>query len=197
MTPEIVTSIHGVDVRLQTHPSLFSPRRVDAGTLAMLSAVRFEADDKILDLGCGYGVVGIVAAKLSSPQRVFMLDIDPVAVEYACNNARLNEVGDIAVVCSNGFTDFYESGFTKILSNPPYHTDFEVAKHFILKGFNRLSVGGTMHLVTKRHTWYRNKLHSIFGGVRVQAAGSYFVFEAEKTSPNYATVGKRKRRPVD
>ena len=81
----------------------------------MLSAVRFEADDKVLDLGCGYGVVGIVAAKLTSPQRVFMLDNDPIAVEYAYNNARLNEVGGVTVVCSDGFTNFTMRRSTKIL----------------------------------------------------------------------------------
>ena len=88
----------------------------------------------MLDLGCGYGVVGIVAAKLTSPERVFMLDNDPVAVEYASTNARLNEVGGVTIVRSDGFTDFREAGFTKILCNPPYHADFEVAKHFIHEG---------------------------------------------------------------
>ncbi len=159
----------------------------------MLSVARLEADDKVLDLGCGYGVVGIVAAKLTSPQRVFMLDNDPVAVEYASINARLNEVGGVTIVRSDGFTEFREAGFSKILCNPPYHADFEVAKHFIMKGFNRLSLRGTLYLVTKRQTWYRNKLQSIFGSVRVHPIGSYFVFEAMKTTTNYAG-GSRGRR---
>ena len=53
-----------VSVALETHPGLFSPRALDAGTLAMLARVQFSAEDKVLDLGCGYGVVGIVVAKL-------------------------------------------------------------------------------------------------------------------------------------
>ena len=115
-----------------------------------------------------------------------MLDNDPIAVEYASTNARLNEVGGVTIVRSDGFTDFREAAFSKMLCNPPYHADFEVAKHFILKGFNRLTVGGTLYMVTKRKDWYRNKLRSIFGGARMHCVGSYFVFEADKTSANYA-----------
>lgn len=186
MTEPIVTSICGVALRFETHPNLFSPRQIDAGTLAMLSRVQFAADDKVLDLGCGYGVVGVLAAKLTSPERVYLLDHDPIAVQYASTNARLNEVGGVTVVRSDGFNDLHEAGFTKILSNPPYHADFEVPKQFIHKGFNRLAVGGTLYMVTKRETWYRNKLRAIFGRVAVHTVGSYFVFEATKTSANYA-----------
>ena len=86
----IQATIGAVDLAFQTHPSLFSPQKLDAGTLAMLSCVRFAADDKVLDLGCGYGVVGVLAAKLIPPERVYLLDRDPIAVEYASSNARLN-----------------------------------------------------------------------------------------------------------
>jgi 16S rRNA (guanine1207-N2)-methyltransferase len=188
LTEQIVTSIRNVQLRFETNPRLFSPRKVDAGTLAMLSVAEFEPRDKVLDLGCGYGVVGVFAAKQTSPQRVFLIDNDPVAVRCASANARLNEVGGVTVVCSDGFRDFRETGFTKMLCNPPYHADFEVAKHFIQKGFNRLELGGTLYMVTKREAWYRNKLHAIFGVVRVHTLGSYFVFEATKIAATYANA---------
>jgi 16S rRNA (guanine1207-N2)-methyltransferase len=188
LTGTIVTSIRDIELRFETHPSLFSPRKIDAGTLAMLSVAQFEPHDRLLDLGCGYGVVGIVAAKLTSPQQIFLLDNDPVAVEYATTNARLNDVGGVTVVRSDGFRDFHETGFMKMLCNPPYHADFEVPKHFIQKGFNRLALGGTLYMVTKRQTWYRNKLQAIFGVVRVHTLGSYFVFEATKTTATYANA---------
>jgi 16S rRNA (guanine1207-N2)-methyltransferase len=93
-------------------------------------------------------------------------------------------------VQSDGFNSLTDTDFDVILSNPPYHADFAVPKHFIEKGFNRLKVGGRMYMVTKRKDWYKNKLTAIFGGVKVFEAGEYYVFCAEKRSARYANKGK-------
>jgi 16S rRNA (guanine1207-N2)-methyltransferase len=182
----IVATVKGIDLRLETAPSLFSPRAVDKGTLAMLSRVEFGPDDKVLDLGCGYGVVGLVAARLGRPERVYLIDKDPVAVEIAAVNIEANGARGATVSLSDGLRDFAESGFDKILCNPPYQADFAVPKHFIEKGFNRLVVGGTLFMVTKRELWYRNKITSVFGGVKVAEVDGYFVFEATKKTSQYA-----------
>lgn len=184
----IVETVCGHPLRLWTEPGLFSQSSVDAGTLAMLSCVTFGPDDRVLDLGCGYGVVGIVAAKTARPENVFLVDIDPVAVGAATTNVASNGAAGASVVLSDGFRDFRESGFTKILSNPPYHADFAVPKHFIEKGFNRLVVGGSLFMVTRRELWYRRKLEAIFGGVRVRQVDGYFVFEAVKKATQYANA---------
>jgi 16S rRNA (guanine1207-N2)-methyltransferase len=181
--------VQGLDLKFETSPNLFSPSGLDPGSLALLSRVQIERGDKVLDLGCGYGLLGIFAAKFTHPQLVFLVDRDPIAIEYAKRNVVLNDVQGVTCTVSEGFCDFRESGFTKILCNPPYHVVFSVPKHFIEKGFNRLAVGGSMWMVTKRELWYRNKLSAIFGGVRVHSVGPYFVFEARKTSQTYA--GKR------
>ena len=182
----IETEIKGVRLALATHPDLFSPRRIDAGTRSMLECVDFQAEDKVLDLGCGYGVVGILAAKLIGEDRVFLTDTNPTAVEVATKNAAANDVPRLSITQSDGFADFREIGFTKILCNPPYHTDFAVARQFILKGFNRMVIGGTMHFVTKRDKWYRNKMRAVFGGVTVKELNSYYVISAEKRRDSYA-----------
>src|SRR5699024_6137921 len=129
--------------------------------MSMLSFVEFEKGDKVLDLGCGYGVVGILAAKFVEPENVVMVDIDHRALELTKENILINEVQGIHVYKSDGFKDFEETNFDLILSNPPYHVDFSVPKHFIEKGFNRLKIGGKMYLVTKRKSWYKNKMKSI------------------------------------
>ncbi|GLQ57170.1 class I SAM-dependent methyltransferase [Devosia nitrariae] len=179
-------TIQGLNLRLQTEPGLFSPRGADAGTLAMLSLIEFSPDDKVLDLGCGYGLVGIVAAKHVSPAQVHLLDNDPRAVETARANAVRNGVPDVTLELSDGFKSTREMDFTKIISNPPYHVDFSVPRHFIEKGFNRLRIGGSMWMVTRRLDWYRNKLIAIFGGCRVHEVDGYFVFEATKLRSQYA-----------
>ena len=84
------------------------------------------------------------------------------------------------------------SGFDLILSNPPYQTDFSVAKGFIEKGFNRLKIGGKLYMVTKRRAWYKNKMISVFGGVEIRETDGYYVFIAERRSLQYANKAPRR-----
>lgn len=187
-TPEklIRATVLGIPLELETAPGLFSPGHVDRGTLAMLSAVEFEPGQRVLDLGCGCGVVGIVAAKECGQENVWLLDVDPEAVEIAQRNAGRNGVPRIHAVVSDGLSALDASSFDLILSNPPYQSDFAVAKAFIEKGFNRLKLGGRMLMVTKRREWYKNKLAAIFGGVRIREIDGYFVFEAQRRTMQYA-----------
>jgi 16S rRNA (guanine1207-N2)-methyltransferase len=189
----IQTAIKGIDLVFETSEGVFSPRSVDRGTLDMLEKVEFEGLDKILDLGCGYGVVGILAAKIIGPARVVMVDNDPEAVRLSRENAALNHVPDIDIRLSDGLNDTTQTNFTKILVNPPFHADFSVPKQFIHKGFNRLTVHGRFYLVTKRETWYRNKLISIFGGVTVWPVDGYYVFMSIKKRASYTSARKIKK----
>ena len=184
--------ILGQQVSLETRPGLFSPEHVDRGTLAMLSHVKIASGMRIMDLGCGCGVVGIVAAKIAGEENVFMSDADPMAVETARRNAERNGVGGVQVCVSDGFQSVDASGFDLILSNPPYQTDFSVAKGFIEKGFNRLKIGGKLYMVTKRRAWYKNKMISVFGGVEIRETDGYYVFIAERRSLQYANKATRR-----
>ena len=184
-------TIDGIELAFDTAEGLFSPRGLDAGTRAMLKIAEFHPEDKVLDLGCGYGPVGIYAAKKIGPERVTAVDVDPLAVETARKNAEANGVSGIAFHVSDGFRSIPDAGYTAILSNPPYQSDFAVARHFIEKGFNRLALGGRMYMVTKREAWYKNKFIAIFGGVRVREVDGYYVFTAEKRSFEYANKKKK------
>lgn len=164
-----------------THQNLFSPTNPDKGTLAMLEVVYIEEDDKVLDLGCGYGFVGIVLKSFNPSVKIDMIDKDPLAIQYANKNIIKNKVNARAWV-SNGFNEVKDYDYTKILSNPPYHADFSVAKGFIEEGFKRLLIGGQMILVVKRLLWYKNKLSSIFGGIKINKKDDYYVLVSEKRS---------------
>jgi len=159
----------------------------------MLDVIDFPPTGKILDLGCGYGVVGIVAAKHTAPENVFMSDTDKIAIKYATINAKHNGVPSVNIIQSNAYENIQASGFTIIASNPPYHADFSVPKLFIEKGFNRLAIGGKFYMVTKRRDWYKNKFIAIFGGVRIHEAEGYFIFEAQKRSNSYSPKSKKAR----
>ena len=173
-------NIDDVVMDFVTEGDVFSPHGADRGTLAMLSVVKLEEQDKLLDLGCGYGLVGIWAAKQNGAEQVVMCDISETAVTVAKKNCERNGV-EVAVYQSDGLRNLpQELRFTKILSNPPYHEDFSVPKGFIELGYRRLEFGGKMFMVTKRKDWYYNKLKTVFGGVRVDEVDGYYVFTAEK-----------------
>lgn len=173
--------INDVTLRYETHQDLFSPSQPDKGTLAMLSVINIKREDKVLDLGCGYGLVGIYLAKAVGCQNVVMSDVNPIAVEIAQRNVRLNEV-NVRVIQSDGFDNLEERDFNLVLSNPPYHADFSVPKRFIEGAFSHLDLGGRLAMVTKRRTWYENKMRTVFGGVLVTERDGYIVFESEKRS---------------
>ncbi|MCI8589764.1 MAG: class I SAM-dependent methyltransferase [Clostridiales bacterium] len=182
----ITITIHNTVMHFETAPNLFSPKGLDIGTRVMLEHVSFEPQDKVLDLGCGYGVVGIYAAKQIGQDKVTMVDVDPSAVSLASHNANLNHLPCLRILQSDGLRALDDTGYTLILSNPPYNSNFSTAKHFIEKGFNRLQIGGRMYMVTKRKKWYQNKLTAIFGGVTIYEEAGYYLFIAEKRKPTYA-----------
>lgn len=176
----IIMEIKGERLEFETEEDLFSPAGVDKGTLAMLSQTQFLPSDRVLDLGCGYGPVGILAAKKLGCSQVVLCDVSPRAVERARANGALNALPELDVRLSDGYAAIPERDFTLILSNPPYHTDFSVAKRFIEGGFRRLAPGGRMMMVTKRREWYQNKLTAVFGGVKVIQQDGYYIFLSEK-----------------
>ena len=188
----IRVNIWSNDLCLETEETLFSPKNPDAGTIAMLSLVNLKQDDKVMDLGCGYGIVGIAAAKVIGAQNIFMVDIDRKAVETSKKNAIVNGVSDVTILCGNGVAPFKDKDFSLILSNPPYHVDFAVPKAFIESGFRALKVGGRMIMVVKRLDWYKNKLTTIFGGVRVSEIDGYYVLTAEKR--NISTIKDKPKK---
>lgn len=185
-------SVVGTNLHFKTGEKLFSTTGPDLGTLAMLSKTKIEEEDKVLDLGCGYGFVGITL-KVEYPLiEVHMVDNDPLAVEYAKKNNTLNNL-NIKTWLSDGFSNVEDEDYTKILSNPPYHADFSVPKKFIEDGFNHLVLGGQLIMVVKRLLWYKNKMTTVFGGVTITPVDDYFVLISEKRTMN---PPKKKSKPL-
>ncbi|HOD93741.1 MAG TPA: methyltransferase [Clostridia bacterium] len=178
----IHTEVFGVELTFKTSEKLFSYKGADKGTLFMLNKCNINKDDIILDLGCGYGLVGISCAKIAKEENIIMCDNDPLAVQYAKINSQLNNVSNVTVIQSDAYESIDRDDFTLILSNPPYHADFSVPKRFIEQGYKKLIPEGRMLMVTKRLEWYKKKFISVFGGVKIFRMDDYFVFLGIKSS---------------
>lgn len=184
--------INGVCMKLATDPKLFSPDHPDRGTLAMLSAVELSYGQKLLDLGCGYGLVGIYAGAVCGSENIWMLDRDSKAIEMSRINTEANGCDRINLLQADGPEILIDTGhqrsFDWILSNPPYHEDFSVARRFIETSERLLINGGKLVLVVKRLEWYKNKMRSVFGGARVFSIDGYYVLISEKRSSKPDTI---------
>lgn len=197
MDKKLIFNYKGTELTFETDGDLFSPMQIDRGTAAMLEEAELRPGDRIIDLGCGYGVVGVCATKITGPENVYMTDINEKAVAVSRRNMLENcpesePFLSEHIFVNDGMKNFSVRDADIILSNPPYHTDFSVAKEFIEDGFRCLKTGGRMYMVTKRRTWYENKLKSVFGGVRVSEKDGYFVFVSEKREKKAPSPEKNK-----
>jgi 16S rRNA G1207 methylase RsmC len=127
---------------------LFSPRGIDDGTRALLDRMEVNEGDDCLDLGCGYGPIGLTMARLSKTGTVYMADKDFVAVEYAQRNAKLNRVDRCECVLSNGCAQLPDVRFEVIAANLPSNTGKELLQILLLEARERLKPRGRLYLVT-------------------------------------------------
>lgn len=118
-TAELEVELRGHRFRLLTDAGVFSRRDVDAGTRLLIDSMEPLDGQRILDLGCGYGPVGLTAAAMAAPHgSVLMVDVNERAVRLAAENAKRNDVNNVSVKVSDGFSAVTGS-FDWIVTNPP------------------------------------------------------------------------------
>jgi len=128
---------------------LFSPREIDSGTDLLLKYIDITDNDHILDLGCGYGPIGITLAKEAKNGNVLMVDKDFVAVDYARRNIELNRLGNAQAILSNGLAQIpADRKFTTVVSNIPAKVGKEMLSIFLHDIKQHLEPGGQFVVVT-------------------------------------------------
>lgn len=181
---EIISDvIRGVPVEFIVEPGVFSHKRVDPGTRLLLEKAEIPQEGTVLDLGCGYGVIGIVIAKLNPKLKVYMVDINKRAVELAKLNAKLNNVEkQVTVLHGDLYEPVKDMKFNLIITNPPFTAGFSIVERIIVEAKQYLETHGTIQLVAKRaHKKIIELLEKIYGNVEVLASKSgYKVLKSTK-----------------
>ncbi|MCR4425320.1 MAG: methyltransferase [Firmicutes bacterium] len=139
----------GADLVFLTDAGVFSRNKIDRGTDLLLEAVHVAAGESFLDLGCGYGVVGIAVAATNPEVSVTMVDVNERACELARVNARLNLVPGVSVVCGDGLGVFGDLKFDCIATNPPIRAGKTVVHRLITEARDHLNPGGRFYLVVR------------------------------------------------
>ena len=167
--------------------SVFSKSGMDFGSMLLVETVIRENEGfqgSILDLGCGYGPMGITLAKLLNDPYVTMSDVNERALELCLMNAKENKVEErVKVVSSSAFESINDS-FDIIVTNPPIRAGKDVVFSFYEGAYEHLNEGGRLYVVIQKKQGApstKARLEGLFGNCEVaEKKSGYFIFRAVK-----------------
>lgn len=171
--------------RLTFHSTwgLFSPREVDEGSKLLLKYIEVNEQDNCLDLGCGYGVLGLTLAKLARQGETTLVDKDFVAVDYCKRNAELNGIKNVDIRLSNGLEQIRDKRFDVVVSNIPAKVGNELMTIFFNDVYNQLNRNGRIYVVTINglRDYIKRTFKDVFGNYKKLKQGkNYTVSMAHK-----------------
>ncbi len=174
----ISVEVAGHTIELKQDPQVFSCGKLDSGTRMLLEALKDvnPSGGRVLDLGCGCGIVGIVLSKLGF-KNIECSDVSATALKISAENASLNQVNDISPKVSDMLDDL--GSYSLIAVNPPFHvgvtTTTAPTVNMIIKAKEHLESEGVMYMVANAHLGYEKYLKENFQRVEVIASSSAFV----------------------
>ena len=145
---QISTSLLGFEMRFHTDAGVFSRDEVDPGSRLLVESVG-ALSGRVLDMGCGWGPVGLSIALKNPECTVLMADVNERAVQLSERNRRTNGVNNAHVIQSDAF-ESVEGEFDHILTNPPIRAGKAVIYGMFDESFRRLRAGGTLNIVIRK-----------------------------------------------
>jgi 16S rRNA (guanine1207-N2)-methyltransferase len=167
-------------IHLRTRPGVFSHRELDSGARALIKTMNVEPGMRVLDLGCGCGAVGIAAALRTADVRVDATDSNPRAIESTLWAAERNSAANVAATLDCDGRAIQPAAHDLVLANPPYYSNFRIARLFVEIAAKALKPAGTLLLVTKMPHWYTDHRPEGFTKVTTQSVGDYSVLSAKR-----------------
>ncbi|MCW4006021.1 MAG: class I SAM-dependent methyltransferase [Candidatus Bathyarchaeota archaeon] len=145
----IQTTLRGIPFEFLTASGVFSTRQIDAGTRIFIENMQLPQTGTVLDVGCGYGAIGITAAKLNSDLQVVLTDINQRAVQLARQNAQKNHVRNVKAKHGNLYAPVQDQHFDCVLSNPPVSAGMETVQTIILQAPAVMNPNATLQMVVR------------------------------------------------
>ena len=171
----------GIPMAFQTDAGVFSKGEVDTGTDLLLNALPEEMRGDILDLGCGWGAIGISVARKWPEAKVTMADINLRALALSRENAKRNHA-DVACVESDGMAAFAGRRFDTIVTNPPIRAGKQVIYRMFADAAACLKPGGVLYLVIRKQQGAEScmkYLQTMFSSVeKIDKSGGFWVLKA-------------------
>lgn len=169
-------TLNGIPFVFHSTWGIFSPRNIDEGTLMLLKYLEINEADNCLDLGCGYGPIGLTMAKLAPKGQTTLVDKDFKAVEYSNINAELNQVKNAEALLSNGFDQIRKRKFDVVVSNIPAKVGNEMLSLFLHDAYQQMNHGAKIYVVTITglRKYIKRNFEDVFGNYKKLKQGSNY-----------------------
>lgn len=176
--------LRGFELLFYTDAGVFSRDRIDFGSVLLIENMQIAPHARVLDVGCGYGPIGLTAAKLAAQGRVTMIDVNERAVDLARRNAERNGVQNVDIRVSDVYSAVKGETFDVILTNPPIRAGKEIVHRIFTEGYELLADGGEMWVVIQKKQGAPSamkKLQETYREVEeVDRSKGYFIIRAVK-----------------
>lgn len=161
----------GNKLKFQTDSGVFSRNTVDFGSRTLIDAVDYNnlVSGPILDLGCGYGPIGLSIAKKYPDKKITMSDVNLRAIELVKKNANLNSINNVEVLESSVYEKISDS-YAAILTNPPIRAGKEIVMSMVKEGKNHLLKDGSIWVVIQKKQGapsVKKAMEEIYGNVEI------------------------------
>lgn len=179
--------IDGHKIELSTDNGVFSKSRIDEGSYALLKViVPLRLSGKILDLGCGYGPIGLTIAITSSTARVDLADINTRALALCRQNANKYGLDNRVTILQSDIYENIEGPYDSIVVNPPIRAGKKVTYAMYDGAFQRLIDGGSLFIVIRKSQGgptASKYIESLFGNIALlKRDKGYYIYQAKKVN---------------
>ena len=183
---EITFEINGITMRLLTDNGVFSKNNVDEGSYAFLKVLLpLDLGNTILDLGCGYGTIGLTLAKAHEQARITLADVNPRAVALCERNAGLLNLSPRVTILQSDIYEKIEGPYDSIVVNPPIRAGKLVTYRMYEEAKQYLIDGGSLYIVIRKAQGAESAsryIETIFGNVTLlKRDKGYYIYRATKS----------------
>ena len=178
---ELRVDLLGQKMTFLTDAGVFSKKMVDFGSQLLLKCLEVNLGETVLDVGCGYGPLGLSLAKVYGVQAT-MVDINNRALDFARQNAERNKVA--ATIFQSNIYEQVEGHFDHVISNPPIRAGKQVVHEIIEKSKDFLEIGGDLTIVIQKKQGApsaKSKMEDVFGNCEVvKKDKGYYILRSVK-----------------